>query len=146
MQEIFTEDDLDTIQGFARYQRFDLERASLEGMEALRRCFAVSLDRRARYCPVGRMALKPNDVCYAVAIEDGDDLWVPLWIKRSSKGDIYVFWPHGCVEGEDPGSPHVSYHRDGTYHSKSYEQVTMPPQKRHPLLGDFKRCEHLGIF
>jgi len=64
----------------------------------------------------------------------------------SSKGDIYVSWTHGCVEGEDPGNPHVGYHRDGTYHSKSYEQVTMPPQKRQPLLGDFKRCEHLGIF
>jgi hypothetical protein len=75
-----------------------------------------------------------------VAIQEGDDLGLTFWIKRSAKGDIFLLYPR-----DRETDPHASYHRDGTYHQKSYRQATAV-QKRQPLDSNFRGAEHLGTF
>jgi hypothetical protein len=69
---------------------------------------------------VGRMKLKPmipGEYRYAVAIRDDSGLSLTLWVKRSPKGEFFVMAPRA-----EPGwDPHVSYHEDGTFHSKSFD-------------------------
>ena len=75
-----------------------------------------------------------------MALQDGDELGLTFWIKRSAKGEIFLFYPR------DPEmDPHASYHRDGTYHQKTYG-LAMGAQKRQPLDGSFRGVEHLGTF
>jgi hypothetical protein len=75
---------------------------------------------------------------YAVAIQDGSDLRATLWVKRSSKICV-VLQPR-----DRDWNPHVTYHVDGRYHSKSYNMKS-PPQQRQRLDG-FKGSENLGYF
>ena len=84
-------------------------------------------------CPAGQYR-------YAVAIEEGGNLWLTLWVKRDPRA-CYVLYPRG------PGAwnPHASYHRDGRYHHKSHNVTLAPPQKRQPL-DRFRGAEHLGTF
>jgi hypothetical protein len=63
-----------------------------------------------------------------------------MWVRCSAKGDIYIIYPR-----KNAGNPHASYHKDGTYHNKSYD-VAHFPKKRQPLTADFKGSEHLGMF
>jgi hypothetical protein len=90
---------------------------------------------------VGKMKLKLGEHRYAVAVREGPDLWLTTWIRRSPQGDVYVLTPRG-----DRGwNPHASYHRDGTFHMKTYDKVLGPSQKRQPLVGaPFRGAEHLG--
>jgi hypothetical protein len=76
---------------------------------------------------------------YAVAIEDGTDLRVTLWVKRSQKGECVILQPR-----DGRWDPHCTYHRDGRYHSKSYG--TKSSVQRRQALHQFKGTEHLGIF
>ena len=81
-----------------------------------------------------------SDRRYAVAIQDGDELGLTFWIKRSVKGEIFLLYPR-----ESEMDPHASYHRDGTYHQKSYGVATSA-QRRQPLDSSFRGTEHLGTF
>ena len=75
---------------------------------------------------------------YAVAIDDGTDLRVTLWVRRA---------PRICVVLQPRGrewDPHATYHADGWYHNKSYG-MAMGGQQRQPL-DNFKGTEHLGVF
>ena len=56
-----------------------------------------------------------GDTWFAVAVRDGLDLGLYLEIKRSSRSDVYVFWPHATEE-----QLHVSYHRDGHWWATCY--------------------------
>ncbi len=80
-----------------------------------------------------------NDRWYAVAIQDGNDLGLTFWIKRSAKGEIVLFYP-----GDSEMDPHASYHRDGTYHQKTYGRATGATKLQ--SLNDFRGAEHLGKF
>ena len=81
-----------------------------------------------------------RDHRYAVAIQDGDGLGLTFWIKRSLKGEVFLFYPR------DPEmNPHASYHLDGRYHQKTYDLKTSL-QLRQPLSGSFTATEHLGTF
>jgi hypothetical protein len=93
---------------------------------------------------VGLMKLRarPGEYLYAVAIRDGSDLWLTLWVRRSKQGDVYVVIPRG----DRSWDPHLSYHHDGTIHSKSFGRKFFPSAKRQPLNDKFKGTEHLGIF
>jgi hypothetical protein len=93
---------------------------------------------------VGLMKLRaqPGDHLYAVAIRDGAELWLTLWVRRDARGDVYVLIPRG-VSGWDP---HTSYHRDGTFHSKSFGKEIGQSESRQPLNKDFKGTEHLGAY
>jgi hypothetical protein len=75
---------------------------------------------------------------YAVAIDDGADLRVTLWVRRA---------PHICVvlqPRDREWNPHATYHVDGRYHNKSYG-VALGAQQRQRL-DNFKGAEHLGVF
>jgi hypothetical protein len=87
------------------------------------------------------MKLKPGEHRYAVAVRDGSDLWLTLWIRRAAKGDVYVLIPRGDREWD----PHTTYHRDGTFHAKSYG-AKLDTKKRQPLTAGFRGAEHLGGF
>jgi hypothetical protein len=54
---------------------------------------------------------------YAVAVRDGDELFLFCRIRRAVTGDIYVTIPRSVPDW----SPHVSYHASGQYHVKSYD-------------------------
>jgi hypothetical protein len=83
---------------------------------------------------------KPDEYFYAVAIRDGADLWLMLWVKRSSKGEFFVMIPR-----DGDWDPHASYHRDGIVHQKSFGQK-FGVQNHQPLKERFRGTVHLGIF
>jgi len=113
-----------------------------EQLALFRQYFGEAVRKTANWSaqPAPSRSLRNNDRRYAVAIQDGDDLGLTFWIKRSAKGEIFLLYPR------DPEmDPHASYHRDGTYHQKSYRQA-MSVQKRQPLDSSFRGAEHLGTF
>jgi len=49
--------------------------------------------------------------------------------------------------GDRGWNAHASYHLDGTFHSKTFNDKKMgPPEKRQPLTGKFRGTEHLGAY
>ncbi len=82
-----------------------------------------------------------GEYLYAVAIRDGSNLWLTLWVRRSRKGDVFVLVPRA----ERKWTPHASYHVDGTLHVKSYNRVSVST-KRQALTGTFKGTENLCCF
>jgi hypothetical protein len=93
---------------------------------------------------VGYMKLHagPGEHLYAVAIREASKLWLTLWVRRSRKGEIFVIIPRA----DRAWDPHLSYHLDGTVHSKSFNRKFGLPGKRQPLNESFKGSEHLGMF
>jgi hypothetical protein len=84
----------------------------------------------------------PGEHRYAVAVREGDDLWLTLWVRRSRKGEFFVMVPRGDRNWD----PHTSYHLEGTLHMKTYNRKVFPSQKRQPLDGVFRGSEHLGAY
>jgi hypothetical protein len=83
----------------------------------------------------------PGEQKYAVAIEDGADLWLTMWVRCSAKGEIFVMYPRGDRDWD----AHVSYHLNGTLHQKSHGHVGMS-LKRQPLTTTFRGSENLGTY
>jgi hypothetical protein len=133
-QEFISEDELTTFKGWLRYQGFDIATLNPSELEMWRDMFNEARERSLASRKVGLMKLKPvqGEYRYAVAVRDGSDLWLTLWVRRSRKGEIFVIIPRG----ERDWDPHTSYHRDGTFHSKSSNK-TLHSQKRQPLTGAF---------
>jgi hypothetical protein len=75
-----------------------------------------------------------------VAIQDGPQLWLTMWVRCSPKGEIFVMYPRACA-----GNPHASYHLDGTFHQKTYGSASIP-QKRQSLTAAFRENKHLGMY
>ena len=79
---------------------------------------------------------------YAVAIRDGADLFLFLWVKRSKSG-VYAFLPR---PHDTSINAHASYHADGQFHIKSHEMSArnkiMSQLKQRPN-QDFVGTEHL---
>ena len=117
-----SEDDLATFEGWLRYQGFDAATATPEELENWRSIFDEVRERAAAIPKVGRMKLRPlvpNEHRYAVAVREGSNLWLMLWVRRSPKPEFFVFMPRG-----DRGwNPHASYHSNGTLHQKSFDQI-----------------------
>ncbi len=84
---------------------------------------------------------KPGHPRYAVAIEDGPDLWLTLWIQRHPAGDCVIIFPRGLGKFE----PHTTYHANGRFHHKSDNVLVSRPQQRQPLTA-FAGTEHLGTY
>jgi hypothetical protein len=83
----------------------------------------------------------PGEYRYAVAVCEGSNLWLVLWVRRSKKGEFFVIIPHSDRESDI----HSSYHLDGTFHMKSYGRQSLVAQrKKQPLTGTFRGTEHLG--
>jgi hypothetical protein len=77
---------------------------------------------------------------YAVAVRDGDNPWLVLWIRRSRNGEVFVMKPGGDRDWDID----TSYHRDGTVHMKSYGRRMIQSYPRQPPAGKFRGTEHLG--
>jgi hypothetical protein len=143
--EITDEDDLQILDVWLK-QVQGIDQAVLRPDElAMWRSYHAEVMAKAAATPkVGLMKLRagPGDNFYAVAIRDGSDLWLTLWVRRRRKGDVFVVIPRG----ERSWDPHLSYHRDGVIHSKSHGRKIGLSAKRQPLNEHFRGTEHLGIF
>src|SRR5437667_2736480 len=147
------EDDLSTFEGWLRYQAVDASKMSPDEMVQWRSAFEAAMQEKAKTPRVGRMKLKatPGEYRYAVAVRDGDDLWLVLWVRRSPKGEFFLLRPipdglH-MLSDHTKWDPHTSYHLDGTLHMKSYgHKVFQSSYKRQPLTGAFRGTEHLGMY
>lgn len=139
MSEFISEDDLKTFEGWLRYQGFDPSAVTLDELAQWQAIFDEII--KSPTPKVGLMKLRslPGEHRYAVAVREGSDLWLALWVRRSPKGEFFVMAPRA-----DRGwNPHFSYHLDGSFHSKSYGRVGLK-KKLQPLTGPFRGTEHLG--
>src|SRR5437870_12155797 len=109
MQEFISEDDLSTFEEWLKSQAIDAATATPEELENWRSIFD-EVRETAVIPKVGLMKLLPlvpDEHRYAVAVREGSDLWLTLWVRRSPKPEFFVFMPRG-----DRGwAPHASYHR-----------------------------------
>ncbi len=138
--DFISEDDLKTFEGWLKYQGYDPTMLRSEELAQWKATFEEI--SKTPNLKVGLMKLKsiPGEHRYAVAVREGSELWLTLWVRRSPKGEFFVMVPR-----VDRGwNPHASYHLDGTYHSKSYDRVGLG-KKLQPLTGPFRGTEHLGI-
>lgn len=84
---------------------------------------------------------------YAVAVRDGDDLWLVRRLRRASNGDIYVLMPWTSQTSDEKVprdframNPHASYHRDGRVHWKVGNKPSLRFQRQKPD-GNLKGSE-----
>jgi hypothetical protein len=133
----------DTFEAYLKQQQLDAQRLAEEVEVILRRDYerrksaVLAHDVRSMF----RTPCAPGEYRYAVAIEDGADLWLTLVAKRSPGGHYYVLIPRGCGRW----NPHASYHHDGRYHHESHGLKVAAVQKRQPV-DQFTGTEHLGSF
>ena len=144
--EFISEDDLNTFEGFLRLQGFDPSTGPPDQLTTWRKLFDEAMASRAATPKMGIMKFKPapGEYRYGVAVREGSELWLTTWVRRSPKGDVYVLIPRAHLDW----NPHTSYHRDGTFHSKSRGHKALSgAQKRQPLAsGTFRGVEHLGMY
>jgi hypothetical protein len=142
--QFISEDDLNTFEGFLRYQAVDPAAITPAELAVWRGLFDEARAHKLVSPKVGLMKLLPipGEYRYAVAFREGSDLWITLWVKRSRKGEFFVMMPRG----ERDWDVHNSYHLDGTKHMKSFGRKVAFPQKGQPLTGKFRGTEHLGGF
>jgi hypothetical protein len=141
MQKFISEDDLETFEGWLRYQGFDAATLAPDELADWRDIFDNGRKDSLATPKVGLMKLPrlPGEHRYAVAVREGSDLWLTLWVKRSKKGEFFVMVPR-----KDPGwDVHTSYHLDGMMHMKSFGHKRVS-KKLQPLTDAFKGTEHLG--
>jgi hypothetical protein len=146
VDDFISEDDLQTFEGWLRYQA--VSPLSTGELPLWRRLFQEARQRSALAAAVGLMKLQPvvpGERRYAVAFRestDSRDLWLMLWVRRSWRGEFFVMLPRG----ERDWDAHTTYHLDGTLHIKSHDRKILPAQKRQPLTGVFRGAEHLGSY
>jgi hypothetical protein len=148
MHDFIDEDDLQTFDGWLRYQAVDAAASTQEGLDKWRQHFKEVRERMAASPKVGLMKFQriPGEYRYAVAVQDGHNLWLTLWVKRSHKGEFFVFQPRKEQEWDHrTWDPHTSYHLDGTLHVKSYGKPVIE-RKNQPLTGVFHGSVDLGTY
>lgn len=140
--DFISEDDLNSFDGFLRYQAIDPATATSDVLAQFREVFDEAQAIRAATQPIGEI-FKPTagEHRYAVALREGSELWLASVVKRNRSG-VFAFWIR-------PGFlPHASYHTDGTFHFKtddSKRKPLRPAPKRQRLTQAFKGCEHMGM-
>src|SRR4051794_3519129 len=137
--------DTSTFEGYLRYQGIDPTTCSPEGLIEWRAIFNDAMRQKAQTPPVGFMKLRslPGQQLYAVAIDDGPNLWLTMWIRCGLGGDVYILYPRA----DRKLNAHASYHRNGRFHQKSDDRVLeITVQKRQSLTGNFRGREHLGAY
>jgi hypothetical protein len=160
MDDFISEDDLLTFEGFLKHQcqGFDPAALTLEELKEWRGIFDDMMEHRKTSPKVGLMKLErvPGEQKYAVAIRDGSELWLTLWVRCNRKGEIIVMrprpdgdWP--ARRGRGPArrgrgwDAHTTYHDYGTFHHKSCGTENMS-ERRQPLTAAFRGSEHLGWY
>ena len=143
MTDFISEDDLKTFEGWLRYQGVEIAATGPDELDEWRRAFEEVRQRTEASPKVGLMKLRPlpGEHRYAVAIQEGFDLWLTLWVRRSPSGEFFVLLPRG----EREWNAHTSYHLDGRFHMKSRGETVLPPKQRQPLTGLFRGSEDLGF-
>lgn len=143
MEDFISEDDLKTFEGWLRYQAVDPSTTSPDELAEWRRIFDQAMARCAASPEVGLMKFQPvpGEYRYAVAVREGVDLWLALWVRRSRKGEFFVMLPRADRDWD----VHTSYHLDGTLHIKSYGDRVLSDKKQ-PLTGMFRGTVNLGGF
>lgn len=142
--DFIDEDDLNTFEGFLRLQAIDASTTPPDELAMWRKFFDDAMATRGATPRMGAMKFKPvpGERRYAVAVREEGELWLTTWIRQAPKGDIYVVIPRN----ERGWNPHTSYHRDGTFHSKSFGHKVVSGTKRQPLTSTFRGVEHIGMF
>lgn len=142
-RDFISEDQLDTFEGWLKYQVVDASTITAAQLATWRSMYDESRARSAKISKVGLMKLRPipGEYRYAVAVEDGPNLWITLWVRRSPKGEFFLMVPRGDREWD----VHTSYHLDGTLHTKSYGRP-FAARKNQPLTGVFRGCVSLGHY
>ena len=141
--DFISDDDLLIFEKWMTYQAIDPATSTPEELETLRSLFDENLRLHESSPKVGLMKLQPVPGVqkYAVAIRDGSDLWLTMWVRCSRKGEIFIMYPRGNREWD----AHASYHLDGTFHQKSHRMKHLS-QKRQPLTEAFRGSEPLGNY
>jgi hypothetical protein len=144
MDDFISDDDLQTFNGFLKYQAVVPSTITPEEVQLWRDMFDDNMRRLAAGPKVGLMKLQPvaGEQKYGVAIRKGSDLWLTLWVRCSRKGEVFIMYPRADHEWD----AHASYHLNGTLHQKSHGCVMLPSLKRQPLTSAFKGTEHLGMY
>ena len=82
---------------------------------------------------------------FAIAVRDGDDLFLWLRLKRAARTDIYYVLPTG--READPEwkkwNPHGSWHQDGCLHHKSFNRRMLPAESKQEPNAEFKGTHNL---
>ena len=143
MDDFISEDDPRVFGGWANYRGLDPAARTPEELKMWQGYFDEAMRCHKNSPKVGLMRLQPvpGEQKYAVAIRDGSDLWLTMWVRCSRKGEIFIMYPRG---DRDWGS-HASYHVDGTLHHKSFGFKRVS-QKLQRLDGIFTGSEHLGLY
>jgi hypothetical protein len=145
-QEFNSEDDPDTFEGWMRCQAVDIETLTPSDKEMWYGYYIESKERSLASRKVGLMNLepKPCEYQYAVAVREGINLWLILWIRTSQKGEIFILIPQSYLipQGNRKWDPHTSYHSDGTLHWKSFGKARRS-RKCQPLTAAFQGTEEL---
>src|ERR1700680_2199335 len=81
--------DLKTFEGWLRYYGVDAATATPDELEMQRAFFDEARKRTLAKPKVGLMKLQtvPGEHRYSVAVREGSDLWLVLWVRRSRKGE-----------------------------------------------------------
>jgi hypothetical protein len=143
MPDFISEDDTNTFEGWLKFQAVDGSTLTPDELATWRSMYDES--RQSATSPIGLMklrALAPGEHRYAVALREGSNLWLTLWVRRSPKGELFVMIPRG----DRAWDAHTSYHLDGTMHSKSFGRVFSAGLKLQLLTGPFHGTAHLGIY
>jgi hypothetical protein len=141
VEDFISENDLDTFEGWLRYQCIDFATLTPAQQAEWREMFDEG--KKSATPKVGLMKLRqvPGELRYAVAVREQSNLWLLLWVRRSRKGEFFVMVPRGDRRWD----PHTSYHLDGTRHSKSFGRK-MVSTKLQPLTDTFRGTQPLGAF
>jgi hypothetical protein len=142
--DFIDEDELDTFEGWLRYQAIDPSIVSPEELAMLKGAFEEARAASSVSSKVGLMKLRPplaGENRYAVVVREGTNLWLTIWLRRTRRGEYVILVPRA----DRAWDPHATYHLDGSFHSKSYGQRGLE-RRLQPLTGPFRGAEHLGSY
>ena len=82
---------------------------------------------------------------FAIAVRDGDDLFLWVRLRRAARNDIYYVLPTGREDDAEwkEWDPHGSWHQDGSLHHKSFNRKMLPAESRQKPNVEFKGTHNL---
>jgi hypothetical protein len=143
VQEFISEDDLTTFDGWLKYQNVDPETTKPDDLETWRGMYEEGRKLTLDMPKVGLMKIQrvPGEHLYAVAVREGSDLWLTMWVRHSWKGEFFAV----LARQDRQWDAHASYHRDGNLHIKNDDGKCMS-RKCQPLTGVFRGTQPLVTF